>query len=185
MEFLLNLAKNIFKDLLEPQKRPSLSNIIYFVCGIIEIIIIISIISPFHISCDFMNNIEMNADISNTGCLIHIAFWGLLVYIIVREIRKKLFRAFPQKDESELRYFHAFIYVVDDIVDVFSSIFSLLFILAVFIQFYKTQVVFASFYACVIYVIVAVRFFALIGSRAFAKNLEIIDKALSKQNNNK
>lgn len=183
MEFLLDLGKILCKDLLEHVKRPSLPNFVYFICGIIEIIIVLSMISPFHIKCDFMSKIEMNTNISNTDLFIRIAFGGLIVYFIVREIRNKLFRAFPQKDESELRYFHATLYTIDDIVDTFSSILSLLFISATFIYYYKTQVIFTSFIAWAVYIIVAIRFLALIGSRAFAKNLENIDKALNNQLN--
>lgn len=180
MEFLLKLATKLC-DSSELHKRPSISNIIYFLCGIIEIIIVISLLSPFHISCNFLDKIEMNTNVTNNDLFVRIAFWGLIVYIIVRVIRKILFYAFPQKDESELRYFHAAIYAIDDIIDALSALLSFLFVFAVFIQFYKSQIVFTSFFAWAIYIIVAIRFLAFIWARTFVKNLEVIDKALNKQ----
>lgn len=174
MEILLSFIDKLFKDL----KIPSISNSIYFICGIIELVIVISIISPFYISCEFLDQIKMRANIYDKDLFVWCALGGVIVYTLVVIIRKILFSVFSRKSKSEPYNMYALLYTVDNIVDTFSAIFCLLFICAVFIQFYKTQVVFLSSSALMIYIIISIRFIILISARTFANNLEIINKAV-------
>ena len=174
MEIFLNFINELFKDL----KRPSTANIIYFICGIIELIIVISLISPFYIRCEFLDQVKMRTNICDSDLFVRIALIGIIAYTLVVIIRKILIQIFSQKSESKLYKRYALLYTIDNILDTFSAIFCLLFICAVFIQFYKTQVIFLSHSAWMIYIVVSIRFITLISARTFANNLEIINKAV-------
>lgn len=85
------------KDLLEEKMRPSMSIIIYLVCGLIEILCIVSLISPFHFSMDFLDDVNWTGNISDNSLIVRVAFWSLVVYLLVCIVRKTIVILFQEK----------------------------------------------------------------------------------------
>lgn len=168
------------KDLLEEKTRPSMSIIIYLVCGLIEILCIVSLISPFHFSMGFLDDVNWTENIADNSLIVRVAFWSLIVYLLVCIVRKTIVRLFQEKNETLLRNVYAIVYTIDDLIDLIVAGASLVFVIAVFIQVYKDGTILLSFYALCIYVAILIRFLSFLGCRFFVNNLKIIDGVLKR-----
>uniref|UniRef100_UPI00405600C9 hypothetical protein n=1 Tax=Acetatifactor sp. TaxID=1872090 RepID=UPI00405600C9 len=168
------------KDLLEEKARPSMSIIIYLVCGLIEILCIVSLISPFHFSMGFLDDVNRTGNIADNSLIVRVAFWSLVVYLLVCVVRKTIVRLFQEKNETLLRNVYAIVYTIDDLIDLIVAGASLVFMIAVFIQVYKDGTILLSFCTVCIYVAISIRFFSFLGCRFFVNNLKIIDGALKR-----
>ena len=172
-------------SILERENRPSLSNLLYFIGGLIEIIITISKVAPFRISSDFLDKINWANNFSTSNMLVRIAFWSAIAYILIHILCmyiKKLIKHLDEKinhtNHTVLKLQKAWITIqtIDDTIDLIASVTSFIFIIIVFIQQYKTGKVLFSNGVQIIYFLIAIRFVFLIVIRFYIKNCNIVNK---------
>lgn len=168
------------KDLLEEKRRPSLSIIIYIVCGLIEILCIVSVISPYHFSIKYLDDVNFTGMVTDSDLIVRAAFGSMVIYLLVCIVRKIIVRLFQEKNDASLRKAYAIVYTIDDLVDLVVAGTSLVFIIAVFVQVYQSGTMFMSFYATCVYGVILFRVFAFLGYRFYVKNLAVIDSVLKK-----
>ena len=168
----------------DEEKRPSLSNILFLLCGFIGILCAFSLISPFHFSTAILDKVSWKGSLSDKDLIVQMSIGVLVLRVLVYIIKEVGIHVFQEKLENQLRLIYATLYTISDIADLASSIILLFFIIAVFVQVYKTRIMFASFKACCIYVVIGVRFFAFLWYRFRARNLKIIDRVLQKSDDN-
>ena len=109
------------KDLLEEKPRPYLSVIIYIICGLIELLCIVSVIAPFHVSINFLDNIKWARSINDNDLITRVTFWSTIVYLGVflarKEIDRRIWRLFWGKKEILLLHVSAIIYTIDNLIE--------------------------------------------------------------------
>ena len=167
-----------FIDYLESKSSPSLSTLMYLISGFLLLICFITKITSFRMRISLVDNIEWKRNINNDDKIVEITFFIVLGYILFYIVRKKLVYIYQEETEIKLRSIYANIYTLDDIFDLICSLFVLVFMLSVFIQMYNTEIMFITFKACVIYVVVTFKVFLFILCRFKVRNIEVIDKAL-------
>ena len=176
--------ENMDKEMVETiikilnKKKMSLSTLLYLISAVFILLCVIMCILPFHLTFPFVDNIEWDANLNDKNLLVNISVASCVIYLITYIIRKAVVRIFQEKSNSELRIIYSNIYTVDDVVELGNSILVLLCIITVFIQFYKTHILFLSMKSGLIYGIILVKTggFCILHFRR--KNLEIIDKVL-------
>lgn len=170
----------ILKDYAKLKHKPSISNIFHFTNGILGFFCIISSISPFEISASILDDINWNANLTPTDTIVVLTFLSLIFHLLVCIIRKIIVCAYQEKTENQIRQVYSFIYTIEDIVDLISSVLTFVFIFAVFLQMYKTGKAFLSWISGCVYIMIAVRFLSFIGGHFRVRNLEIINDVLKK-----
>lgn len=168
-----------FIDYLESKSRPSLSNLMYLISGSLLLICFVTKITSFRIGVSFIDNIEWKGNLNSDDKLVQITFLVVLGYILFHIVREKLVHIYQEETELKLRNIYVNIYTVGDILDLICSLIVLVFMLSVFIQMYNTEIMFISFKACSIYVVVIFKVFSFISFRFKVRNMEVIDKALN------
>ena len=98
-----------------------------------------------------MDNVEWKTNLDDKNILINIATASCVIYGIIYIIRKVIVRIFQEKNNAELRIIYANIYTADDIVELGNSILMLLCMITVFVQFYKTNILYISMKFILIY----------------------------------
>lgn len=172
------MLKDVLEFIRDEEKRPSLSNIIYLLCGFIGMLCVFSLISPFHFSTAMLDEVSWTANLSNSDLIVQMSIGTLVLSFLVYIVKEVGVRIFQEKTDNKLRLIYATIYTIHDLVDLVGSIVLLFFITAVFIQVYKTRIMYVSFGACCIYVVIGFRTLKFLWYRFRAHNLKIIDRAL-------
>lgn len=179
VNILSEITKTII-ELLDRKDRPSVSTLIYLFCGFIEILCFISCISPVHFSWSLIDKVKWDSNLKSNDMIVKITFWILILYFMMYIIREITVRVFEGESNSKLRIIYANIYTIDDIVELFASIISLVFMIAVFVQMYKTQNLFVSNKSCMIYAVIAIKSGGFIVGCFRRHNLKVIDKVIKK-----
>ena len=174
---LNEFVKGIIK-LLGKEKRPFVSTLSYLLCGLLGIVSLISIISPFHFSWSLIDGVEWNKPLTNNEMIVSFTFVILIAYLIVYILRKTIVYAFKNVKNSQLRVIYSIAYTIDDIVELIAAIFSLTFMMSVFIQMYKTQTFFQSVRAYFIYAIIGIKCVDFIFNHFRVRNLKVIDNVI-------
>lgn len=71
-------VKNMFKeiiDFLKQKDRPSISNLLYTLCGAIGILCILSLIAPFNISLNFIEKIAWEWNLNDKSLFVAITYY--------------------------------------------------------------------------------------------------------------
>ena len=165
-------------SILESKNRPSLSNLLYFVGGIMEIIILISVVAPFQISSDFLDNINWSNNFSASNILVKVAVGGAIIYIIIHIICVLIKKRFTYTNNLKFKRAWICVQTIDDTIDLIASVTSFIFIATIFIQQYKTGEILVSKMAQIIYFLIAVRFLFLIIFRFYLKNRNIVEQII-------
>lgn len=126
------------------KKKMSLSTLLYLVSAGFILLCIIMRILPFPLEFAFMDNVEWKTNLDDKNILINIATASCVIYGIIYIIRKVIVCIFQEKNNAELRIIYANIYTADDIVELGNSILMLLCMITVFVQFYKTNILYIS-----------------------------------------
>lgn len=176
------LTKAIVK-ILEQDNRPSLSKLIYLSCGLLGVISLISMISPFHFSWSLFENVSWNANWDSNNSVLNFTFEMLITHLCVFALRKITLHICKNTSNSKLRIIYSTAYTIDDIVELAAAILSLVFMFSVFIQMYKTQTFFQSGKAYFIYAIIGNKCINFIFNRFRVRNLQIIDSVIEKYPN--
>ena len=174
------ITKAIVK-ILDRDNRPSLSKLMYLLCGLLGVFCLISMVSPFHFSWSLIDNVSWNANWADDNRVLNFAFLMTIIHIFV--LRKIVVRAFQNISNSELRIIYSMAYTIDDIVELIAAIFTLVFMFSVFIQMYKTQIFFQSGKAYFVYAITGINCVDFIFNHFRARNLKVIDNVIKKYPN--
>lgn len=160
------------------KKKMSLSTLLYLVSAGFILLCIIMRILPFPLEFAFMDNVEWKTNLDDKNILINIAIASCVIYGIIYIIRKVIVRIFQEKNNAELRIIYANIYTADDVVELGNSILMLLCMITVFVQFYKTNILYISMKFILIYGIILIKAGGFCILHFKRKNLENIDKVL-------
>lgn len=169
-------------ELLKHKNRPALSILLYLFSGMLALLSGISLISPFHINVGFLDNIAWKGSIGNDDLSIMITFEIIVIYFVFKIFKIAIIRYYQEKANSELRMIYARVYTIEDILDLLCAILCLFFMLSVFIQIYYAKILFISYKACLVYVLILSKDLNFCYRHFHVKNLRIIDNALSEYN---
>lgn len=167
-------------ELLKCKNKPALSVLLYIFSGMIGLLSIISLISPFHINVGFLDNIVWKDNIANDDLLIKITFQIVVICFIFKILGRTIINFYQKKTNMEVRIIYVRVYTIEDILDLLCSIFCLLLMLSVFIQIYNTRILFISWKACFVYIWILSKVFDFWYRRFEVVNLKIIDNVLRK-----
>lgn len=167
-------------DFLKQKDRPSISNLLYTLCGAIGILCLLSLIAPFNISLNFIEKIGWEWNLNDKSLFVTITHYILLSHVVVLILRYLAVHIFKNKPNCTIRKIYTFAYSIDDTIELISAVFSLLFVIAVFLQIYNTGVLFISKKSILVYIIVTIKTFLFIFNCFKARNLKIINKVLEK-----
>ena len=176
------MEKEIVKallDFLKLDKRPAISKILYFACGIIGIFCIVCLIVPFDIDVIFLRDIRWNENLCDKDLLVESCFWIIIGHMFWSVVKKLLVCYFSKENNVKLKEAYANIYTVDDIMDLIMSVVLLLFIVCVLAQIYQTGILYMSIRACFIYIVIAFKFLSFVAYRFRANNLKVIGELLN------
>ena len=169
---LETVVKGLFKE------RRYLSATCYILSGIIGLLCCISTIAPFSCSSDFVDSIVWKVNLSNNALVVYLPFISALAYLTGLLIRYCVLHLINVEDKTRKLFVH--LLTVIDMIDMFASIVSLLFIVSVFLQMYNTGEIFSSVISWINYSWIAFNFVTLIYVRYANKNAKIIDNAIKK-----
>lgn len=176
-------VKNMFKeiiDFLKQKDRPSISNLLYTLCGAIGILCILSLIAPFNISLNFIEKIAWEWNLNDKSLFVAITYYIVLTHVIVLILRYLAVHIFKNKPNGTIRKIYTFAYSIDDTIELISAVFSLFFVMAVFLQIYNEGGLFISKRSIFIYIVVTIKTFLFVFNCFKAHNLKIINKVLEK-----
>ena len=175
-----DFVEKLVDKFIEWEHKPCVSNIIYFIGGILGLLSIFSLISSFSISVNFLDKIILKLSLNDSSYAVQIPFVLTIIYLVVYITRKIIICVFQNESNKKLRAIYATMYTIDDVVDFFCSAFSLLFMFSVFIQIYNTGVLFVSYKAVAIYVLITIKTVAMLVVHFKVRNLKIIDGVIKK-----
>ena len=167
-------------SILDRENRPSVSNLLYFIGGLMEIVILVSMVSPFHISSNALDNINWSNNFTTSNILVKVSFLAVIIYIILHFFCMFIKDRFKAANNSKFRQVWICVHTIDDTIDLLTSITSFIFVSTVFIQQYKTGEILITGGVQFIYLLIAVRFLFLIIYRFYLKNRHIVENGIKK-----
>lgn len=169
---------DIFKNYFEKDIRPSFSNVIYLFSGVLLFFSIFIKILPFSCNIECLKSFLWNDNLKYHTFIVVVAFCAIIVHMITCVIKKIFVFISRKTSKNTQRDLYLAVHTIDDIVDLIVSIIVFAFMFTIFIQVYKTGVLFSCSYALFIYAIVSIRFISFLGSRFRFQNLKIINGVL-------
>lgn len=170
-----DVCSKLLDRFFEAKHKPYISILLYVFSGIMVGICIVTLVVPFRCSTEFLDDIVWIANLSNESVIVRLTFGASLAYIVYCLIRKILVRVHQEAPGKTLKRIYTFLYTVDDIIDLLAAICTSLFAVSVFLQMYKTGILFVSTKAISVYIWIAARVLAFV-ARGFAyHNSKIIE----------
>lgn len=163
-------------------------NLIYVFCGIFEAAYFVYIIFPFKININQLIKLEIlewfqiEALLNYDMLLVKVALWSIIAHIVTYVVKGLVLYFKQYQNDNDYAKIAAVWYTVCDLVDLIGALMVLIFLQAVFIQYYQTGVLFCSNSAKFIYFIIAFRTTKFIICRHHASNLKLIYVAIEKYN---
>lgn len=165
---------------LERKDRPSIASLLFLVCGILEVLSLVSTISLFRISTTFLDEITWEKMLEDGELIVSITFWVFVLYGIICCVRKCITKAMWKKRNFEIREIFAKAHAFSDVAELLCAIVSLFFMFSVFVQVYKSSILFISNKSCIIYSLIGYKACDFLFQCSKFKNLEIIDRVVKK-----
>lgn len=178
LDFIGNLLSKIFDSFIDGKHRPYVSVCLYVISGTLLLACAISFIAPFSFSFNFIDSIVLEESMSDSLLIINLAFWMIVAYLIHALAQKSILNHFDVTVDSHKWFTHLF--TIGDMIDLFCSVSSLLFVITISLQMYKTGILYTTCKANTIYGWVMYKFLAFIYARFANKNVAIIKRALEK-----
>ena len=116
---------NQIVELLEKKDRPYLSSIIYFICGIIMIIVSFIQVLPIKINIDYFNKIDFEAKLDDNSYIVILTLVLLILYVIMFVIRRVAIHFSNKLSDEIFNNRCVILYSVEDTIDLITSITSL------------------------------------------------------------
>ena len=169
------IGTKLVEEFIKLKEKPYLSALLYLTSGMIGGIGCFSIVLPFSCSATFLDSIVWKRNLSDSEFVVQFAFWMTILYFSYYCIRKCWVHACTNKPSKEIRVIYTRLYAIDDLIDLVTSMASLLFVVSFFLQVYNTGTGFISKKAGVVYIWIAYKSLAFIYARFANHNLKIID----------
>ena len=166
-------------EFMDRKNRPSIANLFFLVCGVLEILSFLSTITPFHISVTILDEIMWEKMLAEGDLLVNITFGVFILYGIICVVRRGITNAMREKRNSEIREIFAKVHAYSDVAELLCAIVSLVFIFSVFVQVYKASDLFISNKACIVYLLIGYKAYDFLFQYSKFKNLEIIDRVVN------
>ena len=177
------MIKEMGKELIEWFKRKDrsyVSTLAYILCGVLSFLAVASLISPFAINVSFIDDIVWKTDLTNNSTLVNAVLVLAIISALSTIVRYCVIRKTDSLNNAKYASITATFHTIEDIFDLFASFFSLLFMIAVFLQIYHRHIPFLSSKAYMIYLFIAYRLFDYLWHLFESRNSAIIKKALEK-----
>jgi len=173
---------NQIVELLEKKDRPYLSSIIYFICGIIMIIVSFIQVLPVKINIDYFNNIDFEAKLDDNSYIVILTLVLWILYVIMFVIRRVAIHFSNKLSDEIFNNRCVILYSVEDTIDLITSITSLVFILTASLQFYKTEQLYVTALAVILYSFIGLKFLSFVLHKIYYHNKKIINDILKIDN---
>lgn len=174
LDIVGDVCSKMLDGFFELKHKPYASILLYVFSGIIVGLCVVTLIVPFHCSTEFLDSIVWTADLKNENIIVQLTFWISLVYIAYRLVRGTIVGVYQEAPGKKLKRIYTFLYTIDDILDLIAAICSALFATSVFLQMYKTGILFVSTKAIGIYIWIAIRALEFVVCRFAYHNSKII-----------
>ena len=175
------MEKEIIKEILRLLKdKVYITTLIYIICAVLSLLSLVAIILPFSVNMSFMDNVTWKNSLGAGQLLLHITFALCLINTVVCITRRAIMINLYNLSNQSFRRICGVLYTIEDMVELISSLFALMFVLSVFLQIHKTQPPYLSAESVVIYIFVGWKFSNYLWNVFRSRNLEIIDKALQR-----
>lgn len=165
-------------SLLEKKDRPFLSNIFYIISGIIMFAVLLLYILPFKFNVPLLNSIDIKLKLTNDELIVKITTIIVIVYIAIYVLRKILLRFSGKMDNNTFKNVFSNLYTIEDTLDFVASVFSVVFMFCVMVQFYKTSQFFTTKNAYFLYIFFGFKVSVFIIYKIYARNNSIINDVL-------
>ena len=162
----------------EAKHKPYTSILLYVFSGIMVGLCVVTLVVPFRCSSEFLDGIVWTANLSNESIVVRLTFGISLTYIVYGLVRGFLVRVYQEASGKKLKKIYTFLYTVDDLLDLIAAICSVLFAASVFLQMYKTGILFVSAKAIGIYIWITIRALEFAVRRFAYHNSKIISGAI-------
>lgn len=172
------MMKEIIR-MLQDEKRPSLSNIFYFLCFLMYLVAFILYIVPFELNILFFQNICVD-EITNTSKLVITFVVVAAFYIFFYSIRKITLRKTKYDSNEKVERISSVVCALEDFADLLLSIISFVFVFSVLLQFHNTEVFYSTIPALAIQLFIVFKASNFIFQRFRHRNLMIIKEVLKK-----
>ncbi len=172
---MLKTITETITNYLGKKHRPCFFWIVYLLCGAIELLCILTCVLPFRIALPFMNFVSFNGDI-NVICVCSLYSWVIL--LLTDFITMIFCKNLVIRNNSIIYRIKAVILTANDLANIITSVLSLVFMISVFIRFYKTQTVFLSYCARFVYIFVALKCMRFILYSVHTANLKLLDRLI-------
>lgn len=180
---IATMGKEITKELirlLKEKDRAFIATLIYIVCAVLSLLSFVAIILPFSVNISFMDNVTWKNSLEAGRLLLHITFAVCLINTVVCIVRWAIIKNLYNSSNQSFRRICGALYTIEDIVELISSLFALMFVLSVFVQIHKTLPPFLSAESVVIYLFVGWKFLSYLWNVFKSRNLKIIDEVLQR-----
>ena len=177
------MIKEMGKELIEWFKRKDrsyVSTLAYILCGVLSFLAVASLISPFAINVSFIDDIVWKTDLTNNSTLVNAVLVLAIISALSTIVRYCVIRKTDSLNNAKYASITATFHTIEDIFDLFASLFSLLFMIAVFLQISHRHIPFLSSKAYMIYLFIVYRLFDYLWHLFESRNSAIIKKALEK-----
>ena len=173
MPYLENIT-----EFLKSKKRPFISDILYFIIGIVEMLYIMHLYLPFsiHMDLEIANHIKMKLPLNDCMIFVNLICISFLLNIIwdvfmLHRLCKPDAKNNPKYYDNKVMWL-----TYTDILDLVSAVLSFLFIASVIVQLVETKELFLNWRACLIYFVCGCKFLSIIYYRYYFHYLESISK---------
>lgn len=179
-EVLQEIAKKVVGRYIDKEKKPYISLIVEFCSGFIGSLCVLTLLAPFSISVGFLDKINWKMDLHDSSSILYFALGAIAIQLICGAVTKEVMRKYHTNKNSDLQRVYTQLFTIGDIVDIISSLFIFVFVLAVFLQLYHTGIMYINWKASVVYCWVAVRALILPYRYYYNRNYVLLKETLEK-----
>lgn len=162
-------------SILEKKDRPFLSNIFYIISGIIMFVVFSLYVLPIKFNIPLLNNIDIKHKLTKDEPIIVITFFMIFAYLIVYVYRTVLLYFSKNMSDTKYKIVFSILYTIEDTLDLAVSIFSVIVMLCIIVQFYKTNQFFTAKIAYFLYAFFSLKVFIFIIYKIYAINNKIVN----------
>ncbi len=178
LDIVGDVCSKMLDGFFEVKHKPYVSILLYVFSGIMVGLCVVTLIVPFHCSAEFLDGIIWTTNLNNESIVVRLTFWISLAYIVYRLVREAIVSVYREAPRKKLKRIYIILHTIDDILDLIAAICSVLFATSVFLQMYKTGILFVSTNAIGIYIWITIRALEFVVRRFAYHNSKIISRVI-------
>ena len=173
---------DVIRDYLNKENKISLSLLFFFVGGTFEFVYFLSKIVPFTIKkeswllINLIKKVNLQYTLNDNSEIVNIAFFSILVYLLLAVIGKFIMRLLEYKKNSIFGKAEVILYTLTDCLELFISIISIVFMFSTYVELYYTGNILFTYKTTIIYFMTAYKSLDLVYHRIYFRYKIIASK---------